>query len=79
MLHPNLLHYLLDFQQRENPENPTLLYKQGVYGCIVQEISNILSLIGKEPFWGLDSDKDANRHLLSIGNYQSIGSNRLTY
>ena len=73
MLHPNLLSYLLDFQQRENPENLIFLYKQGVYGCIFQEISNILSLIGKEPFWGLDCDKDANRHLLSIGNYQSIG------
>ena len=66
MLHPNLLSYLLHFQQKENPENLTLLYKQGVYAYIVQEISNIISLISKEPFWGLDSDKNANRHLLSI-------------
>ena len=79
MLHPNLLSYLIDYQRRENPENLTLFYKQGICGCIVQEISNILSLLAKEPFWGMDSDKDANKHLLTIGNYQSIGSIRLTY
>ena len=79
ILHPDLLNYMLHFQQRENPGMLTVFNKQGVYGCLVQEISNIFSLLEKEPLWDTNSNSHSKTHLLTLGNYKGLGSIRLTF